>query len=141
MAKANRVDPAIAPQAAEFAVTVARDIFKAELDFTPATLEALDTIIENTRLGGCKVSEMTYFMIGFGCYLGEVIVRNIGGVWQSTSDILTKAKYEEELVLLLESKGVLLNPLGKVHKRLRIGPDESVEAFYHFAAQLPTRKS
>src|SRR6185312_5431356 len=62
--------PATAPDLARRAADAARDVSGVELDYTPASLELVDAILDGFREPGSDLMAETTF--AFGCYLGEV---------------------------------------------------------------------
>lgn len=61
-----------------------------------------------------------------GIYLGETMIRTLGGAWFSD---------EKEYMAILRSlmvrlpNGYVANPIGKVRKRFDNGPEDSIEGF------------
>jgi hypothetical protein len=71
----------------------------------------------------------------FGCYVGEVFIRNVGGVWKETEKTKMKDVAGSPLVIELFTKSIV-NPIGKVYKRMDQGEVDSLRHFYEvFASQ------
>ena len=63
---------------------LARDEYDAELDLSPASLELVDALIDSLREEGRDGEEAAEVLFVLGCYLGEVMVRQLGGAWVAT---------------------------------------------------------
>jgi hypothetical protein len=98
-----------------------------DLDYSPGSLPILDAVLDGFSVDG--VEKMRETLFGFGCYLGEVFVRHAGGRWRLVGE--TQLANVESLPLVVElPNGTVVNPLGKVFKRVDLGPTEDVSHFY-----------
>ncbi|BAJ28160.1 MULTISPECIES: hypothetical protein [Kitasatospora] len=104
-----------------------------ELDYSVGSLAVVDEIIEDFRENGITGGQVGETLFGFGCYLGEVLVRQGGGSWRAV-DGPEVAEYGFPLVVELPS-GQVGNPIGKVFRRLAAGPAESLPHFYREFAE------
>ena len=77
--------PENAADHARLAVEVAREEYEDVLDFSPGSLEDVDLHIESLREEGMGGEDVAEVLFVFGCYLGEVMVRNLGGQWAATA--------------------------------------------------------
>jgi hypothetical protein len=110
------------------------------LDFSPASLEGLDALLEELHKGVSDSNappdrrpteaQMNGVVTIWGVYLGEVVRRNLGGRWLNTP------MGEAGPHLRLECGGRELLPLSRVFRRIRDGVSKSVRAFYAFAGGL-----
>jgi len=125
--------PEYAAQHAELMVGPAKEISGADLDFSPASLKAVDGIVGQMRQDGVRVDQVAETLFGFGCYVGEVFVRSKGARWRSTDDTPMKGLAGFPLVLELGPDN-MCNPIGKVFKRLENGEEDSLVYFYHVFA-------
>lgn len=105
------------------ATELARNRFQQKLDFTSDSLEGLDDIL-------VLVSEGPEFDLDFevklwGSYLGEVVRRRYAGNWE-----MTTYPGENMAVPAIDVRGSRLFPLMKVYRRLTIGGEEDLQAFY-----------
>ncbi len=132
---APEIGPEFAVAAAEQCVLIVKKVYDIDLDFTPESLTRVETIFDSLREEGCKANEVTGFLTALGCYLGEVIVRNIGGVWRPTVDTVMATSTDNVVVIELTPPGIVLNPLGKAYKRMVHGSDDNVEAYYYWIKQ------
>ena len=105
------------------AVDWAGNEFGQKLDFTSESIDALDDIL-------VLVSESPELDVDFevrlwGSYLGEVLRRRYAGGWEMTP-------YPGGLVAVpaVEVRGSRLFPLMKVYRRLTVGEEEDLRAFY-----------
>jgi hypothetical protein len=117
--------------AARFAadiVALAAEVSGAELDYMPDSLTAVDDILEGFRTEGVTSDQVAATLFGFGCYVGEVLARNGGGIWRKATD-REVGLFGFPLVIEMPSKRVC-NPIGKAFKRLENGPEENLPYFY-----------
>lgn len=56
-----------------------------QLDYSIESLEFVDSVIESLRANGVTLEQVPEVLFGFGCYLGEVIVRARGGSWRAAT--------------------------------------------------------
>ena len=110
------------------AVGWARDEFQQKLDFTSESIDALDEIL-------VLVSESPELDVDFevrlwGSYLGEVLRRRYAGGWEMTP-------YPGGLVAVpaVEVRGSRLFPMMKVYRRLTVGDEEDLSAFYSMVTE------
>ena len=115
------------------------------LDFSPASLGDIDRLLHGFHIVGglqtqgqllADTDEQTAFAVAWanlaGCYLGEVIIRNHGGLWRRTEETEWQkfaGMSRFPLVLQLPS-GVTCSPLSKPFKVLEAGRAESLSDFY-----------
>jgi hypothetical protein len=95
------------------------------LDYSVESLQRLDQFItENFEQKGSKdIAES--LPQGVGCYLGEVIIRNLGGDWSKDD------KPEIVGIGTLEP----LQPIEKAHRRFKNGRQDSLAWYYHSVAK------
>ena len=118
---------------ARLAVKVARQEFDLELDFSPRSLEDLDTQIESLRQDGMTGEDAAEALFVFGCYLGEVMARRLRGQWVTTTRSPLRDLSPWPMVVLLPS-GAAWDPIGKVYRRLELGDSEYLPAFFALAS-------
>ncbi len=123
---------------AELAVRAARDDFDTVLDYSPESLESLDAEIDSLRAGGIDGEEAAEMLFVFGCYLGEVMVRHLGGAWVPTARSGLRGVSPWPMVVVLPD-GSSWDAIGKAYKRLELGDSEYLPAFYQSAAQRQSR--
>ncbi|HXY40482.1 MAG TPA: hypothetical protein VEQ10_12475 [Vicinamibacteria bacterium] len=121
--------PENAREHARIAVTVARDEWETVLDYTPGSLESLDAEIDSLRESGQDGEDVAEMLFVFGCYLGEVLVRNLGGAWVATARSALRLLSPWPMVVVLKD-GSAWDAIGKVYKRLELGDSEFLPAFY-----------
>jgi hypothetical protein len=130
--------PENAPAFAADIAESARKIDGSNLDYAPASLALVDDIIEGFRGEGMASSQVGETLFGFGCYVGEVFVRNAGGQWRRTEETPMRDFAGHAFVIQLPS-GTYCNPLAKVFKRLDNGPEDSLAYFYQvFTSPTPS---
>jgi hypothetical protein len=97
--------------------------FKHPLDFTAESIDALDEIL-------VVVSESPELDLDFevrlwGSYLGEILRRRYAGMWE-----MTQYPGGAVAVPAIDVRGSRLFPLIKVYRRLTVGDEEDLRAFY-----------
>ncbi len=120
--------PANARRLAEIVVTAARDVDGVNLDFTVASLAAVDQIIENFRSEGLAAEQIAETLFCFGCYVGEVFVVQAGGSWRPTE--ATSMAGLASAPMVMETAKTVCNPIDKALKRFQNGEEDSVSYFY-----------
>ncbi|MDT5222814.1 MAG: hypothetical protein QOG19_221 [Mycobacterium sp.] len=116
------------------AADAARTMFDIELDFTPGSLDQVDTILNGFREPGSD--RMAEFIFIFGCYLGEVMVRNADYVWVDTPADLVR--HLGALTVHNPGTGANANPINKAFKRVDYGEPDNLTYFYRvFTAEDP----
>jgi uncharacterized protein DUF6278 len=126
--------PEFAAKHAELMVRTAKEISGVDLDFTPGSLVAVDEIVEQFRQDGITEQQIGETLFGFGCYVGEVLVRQNGAVWRASEDTPMRDSAGFQMVVDLGSEK-FCNPIGKVFKRLKNGPEDSLPYFYQVFTQ------
>lgn len=121
---------------AELAVALAREQFDTQLDYSPASLAAADGHIEALREEGLDAEEAAEALFVLGCYLGEVLVRHLGGAWAATPRSALRGLSPWPMVVVL-ADGSAWDVIGKAYKRLELGDSEFLPAFFEAAAQRP----
>jgi hypothetical protein len=91
------------------------------LDYTVDSLQRLDQFIsEHFDPPGAKFVDET-LPVGIGCYVGEVIIRHIGGHWNP------EGKPEINEIGPLEA----IQPIEKARQRFEQGREHSLSWYYH----------
>ncbi len=121
--------PANASRFAADIVRVAHNVSGVALDYSVASLKHVDDIIEGMRAEGCTSEQIAETLFGFGCYVGEVFVRQVGATWQVTHGTPMADFAGFPLVIRLATESYC-NPIGKVFKRLENGSEDSLPYFY-----------
>ena len=118
---------------AQIAVDLAREEYDAELDFSPESLELVDSLVESLREEGLDGEGAAETLFVLGCYLGEVMVRLLGGSWVPTSRSSLRGVSPWPMVVAL-ADGSAWDTIGKAYKRLELGDTEYLPAFFAAAA-------
>jgi len=112
----------------------------ANLDYTIDSLRQVDAIIESFRSDGVTSDQVAETLFGFGCYVGEVIVRRGEGKWRAAVETPMAQFAGFPLVVQHGSDGYC-NPIGKAFKLLENGPEDSLWYFYQaIVAKAPGAK-
>ncbi|SHN37664.1 hypothetical protein [Actinacidiphila paucisporea] len=109
-------------------VVMAREGARVRLDYTPESLALVDRVIEGIRREKPPAAAVAPTLLGFGAYVGEVLVREAGAAWvdfdAGQRDIFGQS------FGIRSSDGRLWNPLGKAIKRYENGMVDSLRLFY-----------
>ena len=128
--------PEAAPQHAALIVETAREVSAVDLDYSIASLEQVDRIIGEWHEEGVPEESIGSTLFGFGCYVGEVFVRHAGARWVSSAGTEMERFAGFDIVLQMGSDG-MVNPIGKVFKRLANGTEDNLPYFYTVFAGTP----
>jgi hypothetical protein len=119
--------------AAQFAANMVDRVKKLDdvtLDYSVGSLRHIDDILERFHNEGVTVEDVALTLFGFGCYVGEVIVRNNRGArWIGLSENETESDLDSGMIVNLAS-GTIVNPIGKVEKRMLNGEIDQLQYFY-----------
>jgi hypothetical protein len=118
---------------AAIAVGLAREQWDTDLDYSAHSLESLDAAIDTMREEGRDGEDVAEVLFVFGCYLGEVLVRRLGGAWTTTARSALRDVSPWPMVVML-ADGSAWDAIGKAYKRLELGDSEYLPAFFVAAA-------
>ena len=130
--------PEHAADLAETCVSAAARISGVGLDYSPESLALVDRQMDRFAADGSDSNSIASTLFCFGCYVGEVLVRNLGGRWVNVETSPMKDRVGFPIVVMMDN-GDWWNPIGKVFKRLDDGSSESIEYFYSLAVQAAAR--
>jgi len=125
--------PEHAADLADTCVEAAKRISGLNLDYSPESLALVDRQLDRFAGEGQDSSKIASTLFCFGCYVGEVLVRNLGGHWIAVKDPAMERLAGFPMVVMMEN-GDWWNPIGKVFKRLDDGASESLEYLFAVAA-------
>jgi hypothetical protein len=113
---------------ADEAVLVARQQHRALLDFTPASVDALERLLD-----GQAAVDLDFQSRLWGSYFGEVLRRRWNGIWllapyPGSREVASEAG---SAVPTLDVAGSRLWPTMKVYRRLTMGAAENLTTFYN----------
>jgi hypothetical protein len=119
--------------AAKFAADIvasAAEVSGVTLDYGVASLAVVDGIMEALRADGVRVDQVAETLFGFGCYVGEVLVRNsdMGAAWQAPN--AKELEWFGWPMIVKASEDNVCNPIGKAFKRFENGQEDSLAYFY-----------
>ena len=140
-AMADVLHPAVTPDdARRLAMSFADGLSRGEDAFTPASLEQADDSVSGYhRMAGLGMLDARMADAArdvaerAGCYLGEVIVRNLGGRWVPAADtVYARLPDAAGFPLVVElPNGHCCHPLARPFKLLKHGREsESMAGFY-----------
>jgi len=123
---------------AQLAVEAAWEEYGVDLDYSPASLESVDSQVEALREDGLTGEDVAEALFVFGCYLGQVMVARLGGKWVATPRSPLRDISPWPMVVVLPA-GSAWDPIGKVYKRLELGDSEYLPAYFAAAAAVGRR--
>lgn len=127
-----------APRFAADIVTVVREGAQIRLDYTPNSLFLVDQLIDGIKNEGAPLHAVAETLVGFGAYIGEVLVLHAGAHWVDFDQSQRELFGHAFGVKTPDSRA--WNPLGKVFKRYGNGSGDSVHSFYTTASALPSEQ-
>lgn len=116
------------PRLAADVVLMAREGAGVLLDYSPTSLALLDRIIDAIRREAAPAEPVPPALLGFGAYVGEVLVRGAGAKWIDF-DADQRRVFGQPFGIRTPD-GRVWNPLGKAVKRYRNGSQDSLRLFY-----------
>ncbi len=93
----------------------------------------VDAHIDALREEGIDGEGAAEKLFVLGCYLGEVMVRHLGGAWVATARSPLRGVSPWPMVVALPG-GSAWDAIGKAYKRLELGDAEYLPAFFAMAA-------
>jgi len=120
-------------ECAGLAVSLTKRIERITLDYSPGSLTQVDRILHQFHRNKPTKEQLPTLVGSFGCYVGEVLIRNLNGSWEFPSAGQKDVLGEQAIVRL--PKGVVANPMGKVRKFVQSGTGDSAVALYQAAEQ------
>ncbi len=103
---------------------LARAHYGLELDFSPHTVSQLENFLES-HFGPGSADANSVLIVGMGCYLGEVLIRQYGGRWAADEEF-----FRSPAVLIEGKLQTRTFPLSRVWRRFEYGPDQSLTTYY-----------
>jgi hypothetical protein len=126
--------PSNAAEIAGMTLPVVRQNYGVALDYTPASLKELDTIVDDLRRDQ-RFEALQTLLFSMGCYVGEVLVRHAGGRWRATEELGMGKASSPIVVEMPDGRGC--NPVARVYRRFQKGREDSLAAFYQAVAGTP----
>ncbi len=105
------------------AVDLAKRDFGHKLDYSSDSIDELDEIL--VQVGESPELDLDFEVRLWGSYLGEVLRRRYAGGWE-----MTQYPGGAVAVPAIDVRGSRLFPLMKVYRRLTMGEEEDLRAFY-----------
>ena len=100
------------------------------LDFSIETLKFVDEFLQRFRDEGLTVNDFAETIFVAGCYVGQVMATNNGGVWIRQEDAkLPDGVTMMPLVIKLPN-GIITDPIAKAFKRFYNGEVDSITYYY-----------
>lgn len=127
--------PGFAGKHAELAVDSIRDVEGVSIDYTPDSLEILDRIIISLKEERVELNQIAETIFAFGCYAGEVMIRNLGGEWADPNKVLPPNIAQDSSMMVVKlAAGSVWNPIGKAFATFENGSVDSLAYLFTVAA-------
>lgn len=120
------LEPAHAPRYAAAIVATAADISGAELDYSPESIGVVEGVVDDFRAEGVTDEDMAESLIGFGCYVGEILIRHAGGTWQ----LVPPAHPATAHLVVALPRARECDPIDWVFRRFELGAGVSIRDLY-----------
>jgi hypothetical protein len=108
---------------AQAAAELSKREFQQKLDFSSESIDGLDDIL--VLVGESPELDLDFEVRLWGSYLGEVLRRRYAGSWE-----MTPYPGGAVSVPAVDVRGSRLFPLMKVYRRLTVGEEEDLRAFF-----------
>jgi hypothetical protein len=120
--------PGNAADIAAMAVPVVEQNYGVTLDYSPASLRQLDTIVDDLRRDQ-RFEALQTLLFSMGCYVGEVLVRHASARWRTTPEP-GAGKVATSPIAIEMPDGRVCNPVGRVYGRFQKGRKDSLPGFF-----------
>jgi hypothetical protein len=127
-------DPKLQEMARNFApgaVEFAAKHFQTKLDYSDSSVAALETILDRLHRSLAAAAppkeQIDHYAQLFGCYLGETFRRNHAATWGIIPSGASKVPSMRS-----EKTGTVFYPLTRAYKRITMGDEENVVAYYQY---------
>ncbi|MBW6527300.1 hypothetical protein KZ813_10655 [Sphingomonas sp. RHCKR7] len=105
------------------------------LDFSPDSLAVVDRLLDDRRRA--RGGKSAHVATEAGCYVGEVIRRQLGGRWRDTPPAAAKRGFlglfgggRAAFAPVLDLGAITVSPVEKVRARLRDTGEDTIETYY-----------
>ena len=113
---------------ARAAAELGNSVFHQKLDFTSDSIDGLDEIL--VTVGESPELDLDFEVRLWGSYLGEVLRRRYAGTWE-----MTQYPGGAVAVPAIKVRASRLFPLMKVYRRLTVGDEEDLRAFFSMVTE------
>lgn len=113
-------------------VASSAEITRTVLDYSPESLALVDGILQGFADDGVTEADVGETLVAFGAYVGEVLVRNVGGTWLDLRGHEAQGILGPLPMVVQLPDGQLVNPIGKAFKRLADPADDLVFSYEAF---------
>ncbi len=102
----------------------ARASYGLDLDYTPATITALEDMMQSNFEPG-SADDNPALIVSMGCYVGEVLIRALGGRWAADDEF-----FHSPAVIIEGRLQTRTFPLSRVWRRFEYGSEQSLVDYY-----------
>jgi hypothetical protein len=125
-----------APQIAQGAVALVKKKFGFQLNYDPPSLIVIDMLVDKIRETGASTHQASGFLLGLGCYVGEVFVRHARASWRETAQMGMTKTCAYPILLALPGM-VVCDAIDVVFKRFTGGEAVSAASLWEKATLPP----
>ena len=123
------LSPKQAPLLASWFVQLAQSVEGVRLDYSVASLKAVDNILEKMRVQRLSLEQVYRVLVLAGCYVGEVLVKAHGLRWTRREETPCARMPSSAPIVVEFGERKCTSPIDKVIKRLEYGKSESLVAY------------
>lgn len=102
-----------------------------DLNFSIETLKFTDNFLQRFRDEGLTVNDFAETIFVAGCYIGQVMVHNNGGVWIKQEEANLPSGMTMMPIVMKLPNGTITDPIAKSFKRFYNGEEDSIPFYYH----------
>jgi len=121
-------------ECANGAIDYVKSVEGVVLPYSIEGLVKIDSVLDHYHRRGYSFEQTQDQTMLFGCFVGEMMVRNLGAAWYFPSE--EEANVIGKLPVIRLKNGTLFNPIGKARKAAENGMEDSIAKFYRFTAGL-----
>jgi hypothetical protein len=118
-----------APQIAQGSVALVKKKFGFQLNYDPPSLIVIDLLVDKIKETGATEHQASGFLLGLGCYVGEVFVRHARASWRATAEMGMTRTCAYPILLSLRGT-VTCDAIGIVFRRFAEGAAQSAAGLY-----------
>lgn len=123
--------PEYAPKLADRTVKIVQDLAGKQLDYSPESLPVVDALIARFRSEGQTPERLGNTVVFFGCYVGEVFVRNLGFAW-----VMPDQSKGTRQATLQAPNGKQIDTIEAVRRLLQSANEVDLAEFYAATAKV-----
>jgi len=100
------------------------------LTYSIDSIAFVEEFLENFKREGITVNDFAETIFVAGAYVGEIMVKNSGGVWIWQEEAIPPDGIKMMPIIVKLPNGNYADPIAKAFKRFHYGETESIQYFY-----------